>query len=873
MTKIHRLSLTVLLSLLMFSTLSCTRSMGDKTVTVNFGSKIGGLSNSRLSTAFININIPGAAPISKRYQYDNNSGIVQGGYIEFAIDNVPSTAGILVQFLGVFEDDTGVMNFSYGDAQLVNSVANISTTSAGTVAAQGQIAGRLLASVPKTGRMTAYYTPSTNPNYPMAVEVTDIVQGWFNIFALDGGIANALTYKLDDGTVVFDKVYLSSGALTMNGSTVTTGNHLLKISYPTIFKQDYSNGQPTGAKGRAKTALYYGFFNGGTAPSTPHQVCYPAYSEGIIGLYKTSSMDNYINFIYTSGNATNDIVPTGGREESINNYYLQSGTYCNPATDTHLYFVPQMAQQDVEKSTMVYPPFKAVQPLSMGAEWLTTKTVPNGGSTDYTFTWNYLPGITSAEVDGADILQLPSSNGGGDTICETLLAQGASIAGNVTGITATKTLTASGSSNFAVCAYKTTSAGSKRYFKNYLRSGCHGQCNPFHFGWSAGSGTVSLSGIETFNGGGVMASQYTKATGIASSPASYPNYTQLTVGSNTGFSAGDEVMLAISGAGALGQCGSSQYDAGYTGFARVLGVDSSNIVRISRGSFVEELSSNNLSGTASSGTFCALQMLRVPHFTNLTISGSGQVSAASYSHSSGGGIVAFRVNGQFTHGGIISAVGAGYEGGSVYYSSYPNGAGPRKDTHSGGTVTMGGIGTASGGGGGAGAEYNSVGATLGGAGGQNSISNNYFTTLFGGGGGGGSNTAATGGGSIFITARKLIANNGVIKAYGATASGDAGGGGGGSITISTKFATGSGFLVEANGGGAANGGVGGGGYARAYFCNNNGISEGGELLLTAADIKTGVGTGSYGTGATANTTFSTLFPSVGSGNNYYYCNQ
>ena len=871
MDKLQRVYFVLLTTALMFSTLSCTRNMGDSTVTVSLDAKLGSFSNFKLQTAFINIHVPGSATIVKKYNYENQN-IAKGSDIEISVDNVPQVTGTLVQFLGVFEDDTGVMDFSYGDAYLANSVANITASSAGTATAQGQISGRLLASTPKSGRMTAYYTPTANPAYPMAVETSDIVDGWFNIFALDGGATNALTYKLDDGTVVFNNLYLSSGALYINGSSVSSSTYVMKVSYPTTYRQDYTNGVPSGVKARPKTTLFYGYFNGGLAPSTPNKVCYPNFDEGVIGIYATSALANYVNYKYTGGSAS-DITVAGGTGVANDNFITGNGT-CTPATSDHLFFIPQMAQQDIEKATMVLPPFTAVQPQVMGSEWLTVLTTANGGNTDYSFKWAYLPSLTASQITGVDILRYPSSLGSsGDTTCDSLIAQGAVIAGSETGTVSTKTVTvSSGSWNFAVCAYQTT-AGVKKYYKNFLRSGCYGMCNPFHYGWAAGSGTVTLSSSQSFSSG-VMSASKQRVSYVLSSYGSYPYYTELSVSSNAGFTAGQEVMLAITGAGSSVQCGS--YDAGYAGFARVVGLDTGKI-RINKGSFVDNVSTANLAGDPSTGTFCTLQAVAVPHFTNLTIDASGQLSADSYSHSTGGGVVAFRVNGLFTHNGYISASATGYQGG-VYSGSY-SGAGARNDIVAGSYPNMmGGFGNASGGSGGAGAEYGASGATVGSSvGGVNNINTTYINMLFGGGGGAGSSTNGTrGGGGVFITARKLTTASGMITAFGdATGAGQAGAGGGGSIILAVKEATGSGLILQATGGNAtgSTGGVGGGGSVRAYFCNNNGVAEGGELLLTGSNIFTSIGTGSYTSGAVGGTSLSNAFPSNASGSNYYFCNQ
>ena len=860
MREFQRVGFIFLIFGLLFSNASCTRSMDQQKLSVDFSS-LSGLTGLNLRNAFITVYLPDGRTFSQKYEYEAGEGIAIGGSLEFVFNNVPQVAGTTVQFLGVFEDATGVMTLSYGAAAVSNNTANILATSAGTVTSQGIVSGRLLASTMKTGRMTAFYVPAGGQ--PMPVDTSDIINGWFNIMALEGS-ANGLTYKLDDGTTVFDNVYMSSGSLYIAGSSVSPyGSHILKVNFPTTYKQEYSNGVPLlTPKARPATSMYYGYFNGGTAPST-EKVCYPNFDESVIGVYGDANLSNYVKFKGPSASAGQiGIGVSSGVAENIDGYYISTGN-CSKASGSNLYFFPQMAQQDIERASMVRPPFAPVQPQVMGNEWLKTTTTVSGGNTTYNFAWAFLIGISTPHISGVDILKINGSfSGGGDENCDALQASGYTLASNLTSFPTSGTVTVpTGAWNFAICPYVNV-GGIKTYYKNFLRSGCVGQCNPLHYGWSA-SGAVTIGTTETFSdSGGVNfkgVSQRVTGVTVAS------DYTSIAVGSEAGFAAGDEVMFSVSGASSNSACGTG-IDAGATGFARVLSVTTGN-VKVAPGSFMDSISTTNIGASSGSSPFCYVQVQRVPHFTDLTINGSGQVTTGAFDYAANGkGIIAFRVNGTFTNAGQIDASLAGYMGGSS--SITVNGGGPRSANYSTTfTSSYGGGEGGSAGGGGSGAEPSSIGGMVSGSGGVNTQSYGYINTLFGSGGGKGSTAEAGqyGGGSIFISAKKLVSNNGFFMANGGASANFGGGGGGGSITLVAKYAENNGMNISVQGGSSTSGGGGGGGSARAYFCNRSGTA------ITSGNFSMNAGNG--GTGATAPMSFANAFPSTANGSNYYFCNQ
>ncbi|WP_375770241.1 Ig-like domain-containing protein [Archangium gephyra] len=220
------------------------------------------------------------------------------------------------------------------------------------------------------------------------------------------------------------------------------------------------------------------------------------------------------------------------------------------------------------------------------------------------------------------------------------------------------------------------------------------------------------------------------------------------------------------------------------------------------------------------------QVIRVPEYTDVTITAAGVITAPAWNGSTGG-IVAFLANGTVNNNGLITASALGFRGGQ--YASDPTAAtgctgaeqpapsGAQKgegivNTRYGTTQTGrgnvangagGGICFKSGGGGGGhggvgGQGGRSAAATDGGrdVGGLGGAALTYplLTQLtFGGGGGAGHGSGATGvpggrgGGAIFIRASQLT-GSGVITAAGgsagaSTSDGGSGGGAGGALYL------------------------------------------------------------------------------------------
>ncbi|MCM2282306.1 MAG: hypothetical protein NDI61_10735 [Bdellovibrionaceae bacterium] len=316
----------------------------------------------------------------------------------------------------------------------------------------------------------------------------------------------------------------------------------------------------------------------------------------------------------------------------------------------------------------------------------------------------------------------------------------------------------------------------------------------------------------------------------------------LTLGSaftTSDFSPGDEVVWHVfhdSAGGCGGVVAPGQYE-----FARVVAVNAGALaVTLDKELGTVPLDPVKLSAAPVIGNpACVIQLVRVPHFTDLTIDSGSQLFATMNNYVNGGGLLALRVDGTLTVNGLLHADWTGYSGGGYNIGSSSGGQGDSY-VSLGSTVNSaangnagGGSGTTGGGaGGGGGARPGGSGASNGGSGiggggaptctGSCALGNVFL----GGGGGGAYDTAGVGGGSgggVLIVYARNLAGTGVISAKGQPSQGacatskGAGGGGGGMIVLQVKNDTFTG-AVRVNGGnggscGAGYGGGGGGGGA------------------------------------------------------------
>ncbi len=344
--------------------------------------------------------------------------------------------------------------------------------------------------------------------------------------------------------------------------------------------------------------------------------------------------------------------------------------------------------------------------------------------------------------------------------------------------------------------------------------------------------------------------------------------TSLRVSSTSGFSGGDLVMvLQTSGlslnppSGDQSPVDVSASPTAHWELARVASVDTTTAALL--------LTAPMITAFAQAVS----QVLTVPEYSDLTITSAGSIVAQPWSLTSGGGVIAFLVNGPIVNNGSISADRAGFRGGShVDDPGFLGSMGcsgldepPTKGAQKGeglansrygasstgrGNVANGGGGSvcqASGGAGGGNFGLGGPGGyshdnarPVGGLGGASLVYSLLDHLTLGGGGGAGHGLmlvspgapGAAGGGAIFIRAKSITGNSAITangeSASDATSGGGGGGGAGGSIYLRCTG------VIACPAGIRANGGTGSSLTSAEYGPGGGG--GGGRILLQQGDV-------------------------------------
>ena len=122
------------------------------------------------------------------FEYEFDSSTQFGNVIE--IPGVPRANGIVVQVLGVFEDESlGTMRLSYGGTQVnltTTEEVQVNLISQNSVTRAAEITGRYLrgTSPEYSGKLAGYFPPPDGLP-PMKVWEGEITAGWFRAIALE----------------------------------------------------------------------------------------------------------------------------------------------------------------------------------------------------------------------------------------------------------------------------------------------------------------------------------------------------------------------------------------------------------------------------------------------------------------------------------------------------------------------------------------------------------------------------------------------------------------------------------------------------------------------------------------------------------------
>lgn len=362
--------------------------------------------------------------------------------------------------------------------------------------------------------------------------------------------------------------------------------------------------------------------------------------------------------------------------------------------------------------------------------------------------------------------------------------------------------------------------------------------------------------------------EYTPVTGIDSCTNS------VTVGNPAGFNPGDRVLIIQMKGATIDQTNTVTFgdiidygSAGKYEFANIASVSGGNI------SFVQAL----LHWYDITG---AVQLVRVPQYGNVTVSGT--LTCPAWNGATGG-VLVFEVSGTLTLNADMDVSGKGFRHGAsssrssngchIYDFVVPISSGNgaykgegivnyNRDANGGKgkLANGGGGGNRHNGGGAGGGNYGAGGAggygwpgctNIQGVGGIGGAALNYSQQrlFLGGGGGGGQQNdevlspGGNGGGLILLRAGTIIAASGIaIKAdglasadmTGSSSDGVGGGGAGGIISISAQTITGSSIAVSARGGKGGDNAAGGGDAA--------GGGGGGLIWLSSSSLQSAIST-------------------------------
>ncbi len=802
---------------------------------------------------------------------------------EFIIDvegpDVVAASGVKFQLLtldrgieGTTED--GKERFQYAELPSIDiggetEVVIDSFLESTTVTNKVEFGGRFLDTPTSgpSGPISYMYSPG-NGSPAMKVHEGFMAKGWFTASAFDGfnlsiQLEPHALNVLNEPRVLFEDINASSTIFTVGSET-----YRAEFDVP-AFKRAY-NIFESSPESQLGGRYVMGFFTGPNnvivqtaLTGGGYEVCYHDKSIAIPEAYKGGDTDQSDRMLYVaSGGTSADVRPlNGGVLKTFGNFSYAED--CLFKSNQHMAFLPQyLASGGGDGGFGMNVPFGVVDAADARQPFL--RRHYDRFSQELGLEIRMLPG-TEEIFSGISVLYKERSDsndgdnyygGGEDITCkEFAIEQGFTEFASLDPSTSNHSLNISPAeahmNELLLCPYIEVAG-----VRNFIRSGIHLE-RIIHDDWEGDLGI----GAEDFNvvGGDEFMSatiygEYSKLIGLAQEPG-MPELLRITR-SNTGtdyLKEGDEILVSVHSKEGSNTCGDHFYvdndgnpgtneiNTGYGNYYRVLyKVDSDNYVVQRKGILADIFNSGNaghLSITPAVGTdHCGAYVTRVREFKNLIIDPTRVISANRFDYTTGGGIIALKVNGdlQFAgNGGAIEAAGRGYEadftsstyGGGVY------GPGGGSDTVSGGSPGSssagGGAGAKGDGADGAGAEAGGVFVNqgpfaFGSAGGQDATPSNDPTDV--------ANRWGTGGGVVAINARRVqvagATNTSTIKAYGSDGTGGSGGGGGGSLILNipeVEVLSGNQLELLAHGGDAASstGGVGGGGQMELRTCIYN----------------------------------------------------
>lgn len=475
------LGLAILLSL------GCTRQVSDSTkISLSLGSLSGGNGAQAVtSVTHIVINVRGPLiPSDIVWNWDAHQGGAIVAPPSSIVLDVPKGADRLFQILVVQENESGNMQFLYGDAIKTLASANedvmISVTSiGGGSGTEANVGGRYInadGSFP-TGALDLMFQPPGTGRPAMKIFSTTMIAGWFQLFLIDGA---PFSYRwVHDGTYLYNGVGYTDAEFSPAASS--------NLNYKVHFKipQGYGYYQKDGGvyvtETRAASRMVAGYFGPGAA-TYGKKVCYSA-SSNIDSMYtdiahttpmvydpNTTNTAKAIRLNNEGGLPASDSQCTSG--VAFTDRLMIDGKYAGSGKDRAFGF----------RNVFISP-----------SNASTITNAYNAGTQELTLSWNTLPDVSNV-IDGFTVYAHPTFSGsmetGGDGVdCDKLQGLGFSWVGDTASnnITFPVTATNQATTKAAVCPYKNNYAGKAKYVFTGTRYENHG-------GGASGGPMIALRG-------------------------------------------------------------------------------------------------------------------------------------------------------------------------------------------------------------------------------------------------------------------------------------------------------------------------------------------------------------------------------------------
>lgn len=462
----------------------CTREMtGDSSVVLSIPKavqgKIGAQATSgELSHIVVNIKGPGMSPLIWHWDSEDSSGVASSppASIELA---VPSGDSRVIQYLGVYETSSGAMQFTYGDVmQRLSAGGNhvkITAYAFGSSTNEGQLVGRYLTGVETgpTGHVIGSIQPPATASSlpsppPMEIFEQAIYSGWFKFMVFDGDAR--FTYKMTDGTVLFNNVSLSDSALT---PSVGANSKLMRVNVPMVYRSH--DGTVSNMEKQPETDIVYGFFGPG---STAMNICHENSGDVIEAFYSAPTdvegddiIDGNpdVSWAGTTTCTAGAICVTGGGDTSCGSTLWAD----------YIKFDPMSLDQGSDGRLMISGAFQGTI-VNGGLEYVSVTTE----ATSITASWNLLPGILedANSINGISVfLSYESTNDdlykdGDDLPCD-IAAQNVGYTHFTDVVKTTNSIDVTGLTSSQVdnatvllCPYKNTDEGRKYFSGDIVRS-------------------------------------------------------------------------------------------------------------------------------------------------------------------------------------------------------------------------------------------------------------------------------------------------------------------------------------------------------------------------------------------------------------------